>query len=113
NHVLGDVCRAAKRVSPLAHMDDWYRSLRRDPLDVADEVLIEHGVAHHDDPRAAGRIEQRVEAVSADGERHGGQDKHPACPLPPSDSAASLAYGPDLRSETLSELILRLNAQAK
>jgi len=33
--------------------------------------------------------------------------------LPPSDSAASPAHGPDLRSGTLSELILRLNAQAK
>ena len=48
--VGGDIGRAARRIAPVGHVHHRHRCLRRDALDVADEVPVEHQVADDRDP---------------------------------------------------------------
>ncbi len=48
-----DIGRAARTLVAMAGVDDGDRSFRRDALDVAPDVAVEHNVANHEDPRIA------------------------------------------------------------
>jgi hypothetical protein len=61
-HVLGDVGRTAERVAALADAHHRDRGFRRDPLDVASQVHVQHGIAHDDHAAATSGREQRREA---------------------------------------------------
>jgi hypothetical protein len=70
--VLRHVRRAAQRGLALTDPDDGDRRLRADPLDVADQVHVQHGVADDGDSLVPGAVEQRCQPHARQGGRHGG-----------------------------------------
>jgi hypothetical protein len=62
--VLGHVCRAAESITTVTDPHHRHGGLGRDPLDIAAQVHIEHGIADHDDPAATRGREQCRKAVA-------------------------------------------------
>jgi hypothetical protein len=70
-NVLGNVPRASQCVPPLPDPNhrDW--RLRRDTVDVAMEIDVEHGVADYRHAPLGGGVEQGRDAISRDELLHG------------------------------------------
>ena len=66
-----DVASAAEGVAPIADADDRDGRFRRDALDVAAEVHVEHRITDHGDAPVGGGMQERDEAVSSERTRHG------------------------------------------
>ena len=111
--VLCHVRRAAERITSLTNPHHGNGCFRRNPVDISDEILVEHGVTDRDDACATCITQQRCQAVSTEGNRHGREDSDPAHPLPLVGLGSATRDALPNQYDHLSELILRLNARAK